>query len=46
MSSVVETPHRAYAEIDGAAPGEVIDLAGAAGDMIAFNGGRPLRCLA
>jgi cyclase len=38
--------YRAYAEIDGAAPGAAIDLAAAFTDMIAFNGGRPLRCLA
>ncbi|HEV2361843.1 MAG TPA: MBL fold metallo-hydrolase, partial [Acidimicrobiales bacterium] len=43
---IVGNLHRAYAEIEGAAPGELIDLAVAAGDMIAFNGGRPLRCLA
>jgi cyclase len=38
--------YRAYAELDGAAPGETIDLAAPFTDMIAFNGGRPLRCLA
>jgi cyclase len=38
--------HRAYAELDGLAPGAPIDLRAALGDMIAFNGGRPLRCLA
>jgi len=38
--------HRAYAECRGARPGEPIDLRGALGDMIALNGGRPLRCLA
>jgi cyclase len=38
--------HRAYAELDGAAPGDPIDLSAGIGDMIAFNGGRPLRCLA
>ena len=38
--------HRAYAEIEGARPGTDIDLLGAFSDMVAFNGGRPLRCLA
>jgi cyclase len=38
--------HRAYLELDGAPPGKPIDLLTAFGDMIAFNGGRPLRCLA
>jgi cyclase len=38
--------YRAYAELDGAAPGAEIDTASALRDMIAFNGGQPLRCLA
>jgi cyclase len=38
--------HRAYAELDGAEPGAPIDILGAFGDMITFNGGAPLRCLA
>ena len=38
--------HRAYAELDGAAPGDPIDVGAAFADMIAYNGGRPLRCLA
>ena len=38
--------HRAYAELAGAPPGGAIDLAAALGDMVAFNGGRPLTCLA
>jgi cyclase len=38
--------HRAYAELDGSAPGAPIDLLGALSDMVAYNGGRPLRCLA
>jgi cyclase len=38
--------HRAYAELDGAAPGAPIDLIAAFGDMIAYNGGQPLRCFA
>ena len=38
--------HRAYAEIDGAAPGAPIDVPAALGDMVTFNGGRRLTCLA
>jgi cyclase len=38
--------HRAYAECEGAMPGDPIDLAAALRDMVAFNGGAPLRCLA
>lgn len=38
--------HRAYAEAAGARPGDPIDLFAAYRDMLAFNGGRPLRCLA
>jgi cyclase len=43
---IVGNLHRAYAELDGAEPGIPLDLATVFGDMIAFNGGRPLRCLA
>jgi hypothetical protein len=32
--------------LEGGAQGAPIDLLTAFGDMIAFNGGRPLRCLA
>jgi cyclase len=38
--------HRAYAEQGGAAPGAPIDLVAALGDMLTYNGGRPLRCVA
>lgn len=38
--------HRAYAELQGVGAGEPIDLRRAFADMLAFNGGRPLRCLA
>jgi cyclase len=38
--------YRAYAELDGLPLGSPIDLAAPFLDMIAFNGGRPLRCLA
>jgi cyclase len=38
--------HRAYAELSGAPPGTALDTAGALADMVAFNGGAPLTCLA
>ncbi|HEX9064257.1 MAG TPA: MBL fold metallo-hydrolase [Streptosporangiaceae bacterium] len=38
--------HRAYAELDGAPPGAPIDIVAALADMVTWNGGRPLRCLA
>jgi cyclase len=38
--------HRAYAECRGEERGAPIDLLSAFGDMVALNGGRPLRCLA
>ena len=38
--------HRAYADLSGAAPGAPIDVGAALADMIAYNGGRPLACLA
>jgi len=38
--------HRAFAECEGARPGDPIDIAAALGDMITLNGGRPLTCLA
>ncbi|HUZ43274.1 MAG TPA: MBL fold metallo-hydrolase [Acidimicrobiales bacterium] len=43
---IVGNLHRAYAELDGLPLGSPIDLAMAFGDMIAYNGGGPLRCLA
>jgi cyclase len=43
---IVGNLYRAYAELDGAAPGAPIDLLSALSDMVAFNGGQPLRCLA
>jgi cyclase len=43
---IVGNLHRAYAECAGARPGDPIDLPAAFADMIAYNGGRPLRCLA
>ncbi|WP_308168142.1 MBL fold metallo-hydrolase [Nonomuraea sp. NEAU-A123] len=41
---LVANLHRAYAEIDGAPRGAEIDLVATRRDMIALNGGRPLRC--
>ena len=36
--------HRAYLELDGGERGAPVDMAGALGDMVAYNGGRPLTC--
>jgi cyclase len=38
--------HRAMAERRGLEPGGTLDVAAAFADMVAYNGGRPLRCLA
>jgi len=38
--------HRAYSELDGDERGAPVDIVAAFADMIAFNGGAPLRCLA
>jgi cyclase len=38
--------HRALAERRGLEPGGTLDIAAAFADMVAYNGGRPLRCLA
>ncbi len=43
---IVGNLYRAYAECAGARPGDPIDVPGAFVDMVAYNGGRPLRCLA
>ena len=43
---IVGNLHRAYAELEGEPLGSPIDIAAAFGDMITYNGGRPLRCLA
>ena len=43
---IVGNLHRAYAELDGGEPGAPVDVVAAFGDMVAYNGGRPLRCLA
>ncbi|GAA2374525.1 MULTISPECIES: MBL fold metallo-hydrolase [Streptomyces] len=41
---IVGNLHRAYAELDGVAPGGPIDAAAALADMVRFNGGKPLSC--
>jgi cyclase len=43
---IVGNLHRAYAEVHGAEPGAPIDVPAAFGDMVAYNGGRPLTCRA
>ncbi|MQA98075.1 MAG: MBL fold metallo-hydrolase [Streptosporangiales bacterium] len=43
---VVGNLHRAYAELGGAEPGAPIDVATALSEMVDYNGGRPLTCLA
>jgi len=43
---IVGNLHRAYAELDGADPGSRLDLLTVFADMVTYNGGTPLRCLA
>ena len=43
---IVGNLHRAYADLDGDERGAPIDLAAALGDMVSYNGGQPLTCLA
>ena len=43
---IVGNLHRACAELDGTPRGGAIDIAAALGDMVAYNGGAPLTCLA
>ncbi|MGR6913999.1 MBL fold metallo-hydrolase [[Actinomadura] parvosata] len=43
---IVGNLHRAYSELDGQPLGAPIDLVTAVLDMIAYNGGEPLSCLA
>ncbi len=43
---IVGNLHRAYADLDGGERGAPIDLIAAMGDMMAYNGGRPLSCYA
>ena len=41
---IVGNLHRAYLELDGAQRGAPVDFPAALGDMVAYNGGRPLSC--
>lgn len=43
---IVGNLHRAMFELGGAEPGAPMDLRAAIGDMLTYNGGKPLRCLA
>ena len=43
---IVGNLHRAYAELDGLERGGAIDVFAALGDMVAYNGGKPLSCSA
>jgi cyclase len=43
---IVGNLHRAMAEEQGLAPGGDMDIVGPISEMIEYNGGRPLRCLA
>jgi cyclase len=43
---IVGNLHRAYAELDGTPRGGPIDVVSALADMVAYNGGKPLTCLA
>jgi cyclase len=43
---IVGNLHRAFAEADGAEPGAQIDIMAAIIDMVTYNHGKPLRCLA
>ncbi len=41
---IVGNLHRCYAELGGAERGALIDMRGALGDMVTYNGGAPLSC--
>lgn len=43
---IVGNLHRAYAELDGTPRGGPVDVLAALTDMVAYNGGKPLTCLA
>ena len=43
---IVGNLHRAYAELPEAPPGATVDIIAALADMVAYNGGAPLTCLA
>jgi cyclase len=46
IERLVGNLHRAMAEARGLEPGGDLDVVAAFGDMVTYNGGRPLRCLA
>jgi cyclase len=41
---IVGNLHRAYADLDGGPPGRPLDVARAFGEMMQYNGGKPLSC--
>ena len=43
---LVANLHRAYADLQGAEPGSPLDAGRIFQEMVAYNGGQPLRCLA
>ena len=43
---IVGNLHRAFAELGGTPPGGPVDVPAALADMVAYNGGAPLTCLA
>jgi cyclase len=43
---IVGNLYRAYAELDGTEPGGPVDTVAALSDMVAYNGGKPLTCMA
>lgn len=43
---IVGNLHRAYADLDGLEPGGKINVFAALADMVTYNGGRPMSCLA
>ncbi|MGH3171411.1 MAG: MBL fold metallo-hydrolase [Trebonia sp.] len=43
---IVGNLHRAYAELDGTPRGGPVDVMGALAEMVTYNGGKPLTCLA
>jgi cyclase len=43
---IVGNLYRAYAELDGTEPGGPVDITAALSDMVAYNGGKPLTCMA
>ncbi|HVT70199.1 MAG TPA: MBL fold metallo-hydrolase, partial [Trebonia sp.] len=43
---IVGNLHRAYAELDGIPRGGPVDVPAALADMVSYNGGKPLTCLA